>query len=177
MARTDVVFDRAPRTFTNGNSLIVLVMVATEPLERYASLDERLLDLDQIGVILERVGGKLGDFGSAFEFPHIKLGTSEAETFTVPVNDLAAESVALSAAGLLVIASVEPSSAILSVLDSEDGSAGLEDHPYGAISNDAVEDEVVSCLEVVSELSLQDAVEEFQMSFRLQILLGFQGFK
>ena len=128
-------------------------------------------------MIFERVGGKLGDLGSAFEFPDMKLGTSEAERLTVPVNDLAIEIVAFSAPGFLGIASVEPGSAVLSVFYSEDGSAGFEDHPDGAVSNDAIEDEVVSCLEVVSELNLQDAVEKLQMRFRLRILLGFQGLK
>ena len=43
---------------------------------------------------------------------------------------------------LLVIFSVEAGSAILSVLGGENGSARFEDYPDGAVSNDAIEDEV-----------------------------------
>lgn len=128
-------------------------------------------------MVLQRVGGELRNFGGALKLPHVEWCTTKAKVLAVPVNNLAAKDVAMAALGLLIIAVIEFSSAILTVFHSENSGARLEDHPYGAVSDDAVEDEVISCLEVVSELGLKDAMEKFQMIFRLWVLLRFQGFK
>ena len=152
-------------------------MVTTELFKRFASLDECLFDLGQVGMILERVGGKLRNLGSAFKLPHVELCITKAKVLTVPVNNLAAKNIAIATLGLLIMAIIEFGGAILSVFRSENNGAGFEDHPYGAVSDDAVENEVISCLEVVSELGLKGTMEYFQMAYRLGVFLGFQSFK
>ena len=177
MARTYIILDRTPWTFTNSNSLIVLVMITTELFKYLTSLDEFLSDLDQVGMVLERVGGELRNFGSALEFPHVKVSTTKTKVLPVPVHNLTAKVIAIPALGLLVVAIIEFSSAFLSFFDREYCGARLEDHPYGAVSDYAVENEVIPCLEVVSELGLKNTMKKSQMIFRLWVSLGFQGFE
>ena len=70
---TYIVFYRTPWTLTNGNSLIILVVVTTKRFESFTSLHECLFDLGQVRMILERVGGEPRDFGSAFKFPYVEV--------------------------------------------------------------------------------------------------------
>ncbi len=141
----------------------MLVVKTGKPLERSASLDQFLFDLDHVLMVLQWESSQFRNGPCSRKAIDEMPSLTKTEVLTVPIDLFAVKSKCWTASGFDIASVLQSKSALFFVLDRENNSAGLKDHPARVPGNNLVQDVVISGLEVVFELFSHDAVEEIEV--------------
>ena len=170
-----VVLHRTPKTIPNSDTLIVFVAVTTQGLENFSSNDKLIFHFVEIGMILKRESCQLRNRCRPSKIPDSEASVAQSKLLTVPIYVLALEVEASSTLGILIGAIIELGSARLAIFGSEDNGAWLEDHPDGTVGDNTVKNVVISSFEIIAKFSLENAVEEVDMSLGCCVMIRLQG--